>query len=76
MLENEIEQHQARLYRTALQQLHNPADAEDALQDALLLAHRHLHQFAGRSSLRTWLTRIVINSARSYRRRSLAHPEA
>lgn len=76
VLELEIRRHQDRLYRAALQQLRNPADAQDALQDALLLAHRHVHQFAGRSKLLTWLTRIVINSSRSYRRRALAHPAA
>ena len=76
LLEREIQLQHGRLYRAALRQLRNPADAEDALQDALLLAYRHFHQFAGRSSLRTWLTRIVINSARSHRRRSLAHPQA
>lgn len=75
-LELEIRRHQQRLYHAALQQLRNPADAQDALQDALLLAHRHFDQFAGRSKLLTWLTRIVINSARSYRRRTLAHPAA
>lgn len=75
-LESEIQRHHERLYRAALQQLHNPADAQDALQEALLLAHRNLHQFAGRSQLLTWLTRIVINSSRSYRRRARAHPLA
>ncbi|MFZ0436743.1 MAG: sigma-70 family RNA polymerase sigma factor [Candidatus Sulfotelmatobacter sp.] len=41
----------------------NREDAEDALQDSFLRAHVHLHDFDGRSSIGTWLTRIAINSA-------------
>jgi RNA polymerase sigma-70 factor (ECF subfamily) len=52
----------------------NEEDAEDALQDALLLAFRKLHQFQGRSSFSTWLHSIVRNTSYvCYRRRS-AHP--
>src|SRR6266487_4154770 len=35
------------------------ADAEDALQEALLRAWRGLSRFEGRSSLRSWLYRIA-----------------
>ncbi|HVB40640.1 MAG TPA: sigma-70 family RNA polymerase sigma factor [Terriglobales bacterium] len=69
-----VVRHRASLYRTALRQLGNPADAEDALQDALLLAYRHLDKFEGRSAIGTWLTRIVINAARGQRRRALVRP--
>jgi len=41
----------------------NQEDAEDALQDSFLRAYVHLHTFDGRSSFKTWLTRIAINSA-------------
>jgi RNA polymerase sigma-70 factor, ECF subfamily len=37
-------------------------DAEDALQEALLRAWRGLARFEGRSSLRSWLYRIVTNA--------------
>lgn len=43
--------------------LRNREDAEDAVQNAFLSAYRHLRSFEGRSALRTWLTRIVINAA-------------
>ena len=51
-------------YRCAFRLLGNRADAEDAVQEALLAAHKHLHQFRGQSQLSTWLTAIVCNCAR------------
>jgi len=50
-------------YQQALRRLSNAADAEDAVQDALLSAYTHLHQFKGRAQMSTWVTTIVINSA-------------
>jgi RNA polymerase sigma-70 factor (ECF subfamily) len=43
--------------------LRNAEDAEDAVQNAFLSAYLHLRSFEGRSALRTWLTRIVLNAA-------------
>lgn len=57
------------LYRFAFRQLRNHEDAEDAVQDALLSAFKHISQFQGRSAISTWLHRIVINSARMQLRR-------
>src|SRR6266478_2525035 len=51
-------------YRRALRLLGNRADAEDAVQEALLAAYKHLHQFRGQSQMSTWLTTIVCNCAR------------
>src|SRR5271166_5061110 len=51
------------LYRYAYRLLGNKADAEDAVQDALLAAYKHLNQFRGEAQLSTWLTTIVINCA-------------
>jgi len=52
------------LYRYAYRLLEDKADAEDAVQDALLAAFKHLNQFRGEAQLSTWLTAIVINCAR------------
>ena len=65
-----------RLFRAAWQILRNREDAEDAVQSAYLKAFAAIKSFAGRSSLSTWLTRIVINNALAHarsarRRRSL-----
>src|SRR6266852_5400071 len=51
-------------YRSALRVLGNRDDAEDAVQEALLAAYKHLHQFRGQSQMSTWLTTIVCNCAR------------
>src|SRR5258708_13311587 len=51
-------------YRCALRLLGNRPDAEDAVQEALLAAHKHLHQFRGQSRMSTCLTTIVSNCAR------------
>ena len=57
-----------RLFRAAWQILRNREDAEDAVQSAYLKAFAAISSFAGRSSLSTWLTRIVINNALAHAR--------
>jgi RNA polymerase sigma-70 factor, ECF subfamily len=57
------------LHRTAYRYLGNAADAEDAVQDALLSAYKHLDQFRGQSQMSTWLVAIVSNCARMQLRR-------
>jgi RNA polymerase sigma-70 factor, ECF subfamily len=66
-----ITRHLLRFRRIALGRLSNVADAEDAVQDALLSALKHLDQFRGQAKMSTWLTAIVINSARMKLRRCL-----
>ena len=56
-------------YRNAYRHLGNAADAEDAVQDALLSAYKHLDQFKGQAQMSTWLTAIVTNCARMQLRR-------
>src|ERR1039458_18445 len=57
------------LYRTAYRYLGYAADAEDAVQDALLSAYKHLDQFRGQAQMSTWLVAIVSNCARMQLRR-------
>jgi RNA polymerase sigma-70 factor, ECF subfamily len=52
-----------RMFRAAWSILKHRADAEDAVQTAYLRAFAAIETFEGRSSLSTWLTRIVINEA-------------
>jgi RNA polymerase sigma-70 factor (ECF subfamily) len=51
-----------RLLAVARRLLRCEEDCADAVQDAFLLAFRSLEQFEGKSSLGTWLHRIVVNS--------------
>ena len=53
------EDHRGYLLRFALLQLRDPHLAEDAVQETLLAALSARENFAGRSSLRTWLTGIL-----------------
>lgn len=50
-----------RLYGLAWRMLGDEADAEDALQEVFLLAHRKLAGFKGESSIGTWLYRLMVN---------------
>ncbi len=51
------------LYRTARSILRDDAEAEDAVQEAYLLAYRAMGGFRGDAKLSTWLVRIVANEA-------------
>src|ERR1700721_765488 len=50
-------------YRCARRVLGNAADAEDAVQEGLFAAYRHIDQFRGQAQMATWLTTIVRNCA-------------
>src|SRR5499425_2010924 len=67
-----IARHSQGFFRIALRHVSNIADAEDAVQDALLSALTHIQQFKGQAKMSTWLTTIVINSARMKLRKRLA----
>jgi RNA polymerase sigma-70 factor (ECF subfamily) len=54
-------QHAPRLFNLANRMLGNSADAEDAVQDTFLLAHRRLDSFRGEAALGTWLYRLMVN---------------
>jgi RNA polymerase sigma-70 factor (ECF subfamily) len=52
-----------RLFRAAWSILKDRGEAEEAVQSAYLKAFAKIGEFAGRSALSTWLTRIAINEA-------------
>ncbi len=58
-----VRRYGGRLLATARRLLQNEEDARDCLQDALLNVFKRIDQFEGRSSLATWLHRIVVNRA-------------
>jgi RNA polymerase sigma-70 factor (ECF subfamily) len=62
-LDSVVSRYLPMFYKRAFRFLGNMADAEDAVQDALLSAYKHLGQFRGQAQLSTWLTTIVTNAA-------------
>jgi RNA polymerase sigma-70 factor (ECF subfamily) len=66
--------HRDRLWAVAIRTLADREEAADALQDALLNAHRSAHRFRGDSAVTTWLHRIVVNACLDRIRRRHAHP--
>src|SRR5436853_7293858 len=58
-----MRRHNQILYRTARSILKDEAEAEDAVQEAYLLAYRGMSGFRGDAKLSTWLVRIVVNQA-------------
>jgi RNA polymerase sigma-70 factor, ECF subfamily len=65
-----VDRHRSAVYRAALAALGSHAEAEDAAQEAFLLAYRRLGGFRGDASFKTWLLTIAWHQAIN-RRRSL-----
>ena len=61
----ELEQH--RLYTLAVRELGSTADAEDAVQEALIRAWRALPRFRAESRFSTWIYRIQLNAIHDQR---------
>jgi RNA polymerase sigma-70 factor (ECF subfamily) len=73
-LQDAISRYLPALYRRAYRYVEDPHDAEDAVQDALLSAYKHLDQFKATAKMTTWLTTIVTNSALTQLRKRSRHP--
>lgn len=65
--------HHRQLYRLALLTSSDRDDAADALQDALLAAHRAARTFRHDSAVSSWLYRIVVNACLDRLRRNKIH---
>ncbi len=64
-----VERYQDRLYHALWGILGSPEDARDVAQEALVQAYLKLDSFRAESRFYTWLYRIAMNLALSYRRR-------
>lgn len=60
-LQHLMRRHNQTLYRTARSILKDDAEAEDAVQEAYVLAYRAMDHFRGDAKLSTWLMRIAVN---------------
>ena len=65
---SELAEHRPYLLKFALLQLGQKEVAEDLVQDTLLAAVKGVEGFSGRSSVRTWLTAILLNKISDHRR--------
>src|SRR3981189_2932561 len=68
-----IRPYERRVYAAAFAILRNEADAEDAAQEAVLKAFKHIRQFRAEAKFSTWLTQITLNEARMRKRKQHAH---
>jgi RNA polymerase sigma-70 factor, ECF subfamily len=64
-----FQRHRSQAFRHAHRLLGNEQDALDVVQEAMLKAFSALVEFDGRSGFRTWLLRIVTNTAYDWGRR-------
>jgi RNA polymerase sigma-70 factor (ECF subfamily) len=60
--------HEGMVFNLAARLLGDPEEARDASQEVFLQVFRTLPRFEGRSSLRTWIYRIVVNHCRNRQR--------
>lgn len=64
-----FDRHHGRVYAMCCRMLKEPAEVEDATQQAFLEAWRCLERFEGRSRFSTWITRIAIHTCLGFRRK-------
>jgi RNA polymerase sigma-70 factor (ECF subfamily) len=61
--------YQTVVWRACYGMMRNANDAEDLTQEVFFKAYRNLNKFEGRSSFKTWIYRIAINTAQNEIRR-------
>jgi RNA polymerase sigma-70 factor, ECF subfamily len=55
--------HSGEVHRVAARLVGSAAEADEVMQQVFLTVFRRLSRFEGRSSLRTWLYRVTVNTA-------------
>ncbi|MFB3891267.1 MAG: RNA polymerase sigma factor [Phycisphaerae bacterium] len=68
-----VDRHAGALFGLAMALVGSAADAEDVVQETFAGAYRGLRMFRAESSVKTWLTRILINQAARHRRSRRRH---
>lgn len=60
-----VQRHEKFLMKVVVRMTRDLDAAEDIVQDSFIKAFRRLHLFEGRSSFRSWLYQIALNTARN-----------
>lgn len=60
-----VQRHEKFLMKIVVRMTRDLDSAEDIVQDTFIKAFRRLHLFEGRSTLRSWLYQIALNTARN-----------
>jgi RNA polymerase sigma-70 factor, ECF subfamily len=63
-----VKQNESMVFNLAARLLGDGEEARDVAQDVFLQVYRQLGRFQGRSSLKTWIYRIVVNQCHNRRR--------
>jgi RNA polymerase sigma-70 factor (ECF subfamily) len=74
-LEEIFREHAAGVHNLARRLLRSDADADDVTQDVFVQVLRKLPSFRGEAAFPTWLHRVTVNAALSYRRKEAARRE-
>jgi len=70
VLENILNTLKNQLFNIALAILKNKQDAEDALQETYLKAFKNIHKIKHKQFFATWVTRVLINNARTIQKKN------
>lgn len=70
-----VRRHQRMVWRVCYGFVNNADDAEDLTQDVFYKAYRNIGRFEGRSSFKTWIYRIAINTSQNELRRRARRPQ-
>jgi len=71
-LESLVERHYAQVYGLSYRWCRVKEDAEEITQEVFIKLTRRLNTFNRKSSFKTWLYRIVINTAKDFSRKNAA----
>lgn len=67
--------YQPMVWRLCYSYLRHPQDAEDLAQEVFFKVYRSLPQFEGRSSFKTWLHRVTVNTCQNELRHRSRRPQ-
>lgn len=64
--EEVVERYADMVYRLALAQVKNKADADDVFQEVFIRLVKHLHKLKTEEHLKAWLLRVTINCSKKH----------